>query len=125
TRIGRRRVQAERRQAQRAQHEFVVGRSEHDSALSTDIPGPARGPAACIAPYNGPMERGDAELSETSTASGKRIGGHIVADALVGQDTDTVFGVPGESYLAVLDGLYRHRDRVRFVTCRHEGGAAF
>ncbi len=36
-----------------------------------------------------------------------------------------MFGVPGESYLAVLDGLYRHRDRVRFVVCRQEGGAAY
>jgi len=54
-----------------------------------------------------------------------RVGGHIVADALLGQGVDTVFGVPGESYLAVLDGLYRHRDRVRFVVCRQEGGAAY
>ncbi|HEY0876820.1 MAG TPA: thiamine pyrophosphate-binding protein, partial [Zeimonas sp.] len=53
------------------------------------------------------------------------MGGHIVADALLGQGVDTVFGVPGESYLAVLDGLYRHRDRIRFVVCRQEGGAAY
>ncbi len=55
----------------------------------------------------------------------ERTGGHLVADALLGQGVDTVFGVPGESYLAVLDGLYRHRDRVRFVVCRQEGGAAY
>jgi acetolactate synthase-1/2/3 large subunit len=53
------------------------------------------------------------------------MGGHILADALVQQGVDTIFGVPGESYLAVLDGLYRHRDAVRFVICRQEGGAAF
>jgi acetolactate synthase-1/2/3 large subunit len=53
------------------------------------------------------------------------MGGHILADALVRQGVDTIFGVPGESYLAVLDGLYRHRDAVRFVICRQEGGAAF
>ncbi|HEX8373836.1 MAG TPA: thiamine pyrophosphate-dependent enzyme, partial [Geminicoccaceae bacterium] len=34
-------------------------------------------------------------------------------------------GVPGESYLAVLDGFHAHRDAIRFVTCRHEGGASF
>jgi acetolactate synthase-1/2/3 large subunit len=33
--------------------------------------------------------------------------------------------VPGESYLAVLDGFHEHRDRIRFVACRQEGGAAF
>jgi acetolactate synthase-1/2/3 large subunit len=38
---------------------------------------------------------------------------------------DTVFGVPGESFLAVLDGFHEHRDRIRFVACRQEGGAAF
>ncbi len=60
-----------------------------------------------------------------TTATRERIGGHIVADALLGQGVDTVFGVPGESYLAVIDGLYRHRDRLRFVVCRQEGGAAY
>ena len=54
-----------------------------------------------------------------------RPGGHILADALAVHGVDTVFGVPGESYLAVLDGLYRHRDAIRFVICRQEGGAAF
>jgi len=63
-------------------------------------------------------------LNDTSSVR-ERLGGHIVADALIGQGVDTVFGVPGESYLAVLDGLYRHRDRLRFVVCRQEGGAAY
>lgn len=50
------------------------------------------------------------------------IGGHLIADALAAQGVDTIFGVPGESYLAVLDGLWRHRDAIRFVICRQEGG---
>jgi acetolactate synthase-1/2/3 large subunit len=54
-----------------------------------------------------------------------RSGGQLLADALAVHGVDTVFGVPGESYLAVLDGLYAHREAIRFVTCRHEGGAAF
>src|ERR1700733_3990142 len=37
---------------------------------------------------------------------------------------DLVFGVPGESYIAVLDALYDSSDRMRFITCRHEAGAA-
>jgi acetolactate synthase I/II/III large subunit len=41
------------------------------------------------------------------------------------QGVDTVFGVPGESFLAALDGFHEHRDLIRFVACRHEGGAAF
>ena len=54
-----------------------------------------------------------------------RSGGHLVADALITHGVDTAFGVPGESYLGVLDGLYSHRTDFRFVICRQEGGAAF
>jgi acetolactate synthase I/II/III large subunit len=54
-----------------------------------------------------------------------RIAGHALVEALIEQGIDTCFGVPGESYLAVLDGFHEHRDRIRFVACRQEGGAAF
>ena len=54
-----------------------------------------------------------------------RLAGHALVEALIAQGVDTAFGVPGESYLAVLDGLHEHRDRIRFVACRHEGGASF
>jgi acetolactate synthase I/II/III large subunit len=54
-----------------------------------------------------------------------RIGGHILADALAIHGVDTIFGVPGESYLAVLDGLVRHEAQIKFVICRQEGGASF
>ncbi len=53
-----------------------------------------------------------------------RTGGQLLADALVIHGADTVFCVPGESYLALLDALYDHGDRIKVVTCRHEGGAA-
>jgi acetolactate synthase I/II/III large subunit len=35
------------------------------------------------------------------------------------------FGVPGESYLAVLDGFHAYRENIRFIVNRQEGGAAF
>jgi acetolactate synthase-1/2/3 large subunit len=54
-----------------------------------------------------------------------RIAGHALVEALVAQGVTTAFGVPGESYLAVLDGFHEHRERIRFVACRQEGGAAF
>ncbi|MES2989885.1 MAG: thiamine pyrophosphate-binding protein [Pseudomonadota bacterium] len=54
-----------------------------------------------------------------------RPAGHLLVEALIEQGVDTVFGVPGESYLAVLDGLYEHREHIRFIACRQEGGAAF
>jgi acetolactate synthase I/II/III large subunit len=54
-----------------------------------------------------------------------RSGGQLIADQLIVHGVDTAFGVPGESYLGVLDGLYSHNDRFKFVICRQEGGASF
>jgi acetolactate synthase-1/2/3 large subunit len=53
-----------------------------------------------------------------------RTGGQILADQLARHGAELAFCVPGESYLALLDGLYDHRERVRLVTCRHEAAAA-
>ena len=61
----------------------------------------------------------------TELHSSPRLAGHALVEALIAQGVDTCFGVPGESYLAVLDGLHQHRDRIRFVACRQEGGASF
>jgi acetolactate synthase-1/2/3 large subunit len=54
-----------------------------------------------------------------------RHGGRILADALVGHGARLAFGVPGESFLPVLDGLHDLKDRLKFVICRQEGGAAY
>src|SRR3954463_16284158 len=54
-----------------------------------------------------------------------QIAGHLVVECLAAQGTEIVFGVPGESYLAVLDGFHQYRDRIRFIVNRQEGGAAF
>ncbi|MBU7571876.1 MAG: thiamine pyrophosphate-binding protein [Hydrogenophaga sp.] len=54
-----------------------------------------------------------------------RIAGHLLVECLIVQGVTHAFGVPGESYLAVLDGFHAHADRIRFVTNRQEGGAAF
>jgi acetolactate synthase-1/2/3 large subunit len=51
-----------------------------------------------------------------------RTGGQLLVDQLLVHGADVAFGVPGESYLPVLDAL---RDSpLRYVICRHEGGAA-
>ena len=54
-----------------------------------------------------------------------RHGGKILADALAAQGVRTAFGVPGESFLPVLDGLHDLKDRLKFVICRQEGGASY
>jgi acetolactate synthase I/II/III large subunit len=60
----------------------------------------------------------------TTTDLRSRSGAKILVDALKIHGVDMAFGVPGESYLAVLDALYDARDRIKFVICRQEGGAA-
>ena len=52
-------------------------------------------------------------------------GGQLLVAALLEQGVAHAFGVPGESYLAVLDALHDARERLAFVVCRHEGGAAY
>ncbi|HZF82762.1 MAG TPA: thiamine pyrophosphate-binding protein, partial [Burkholderiaceae bacterium] len=54
-----------------------------------------------------------------------QIAGHLLVECLIAQGVTHVFGVPGESYLAALDGFHDHADEIRFVICRQEGGAAF
>ena len=53
-----------------------------------------------------------------------RTGAQLLVDALKIHGARMAFGVPGESYLAVLDALHDARDRIPFVICRQEGGAA-
>ncbi|MBP9911745.1 MAG: thiamine pyrophosphate-binding protein [Rubrivivax sp.] len=64
-------------------------------------------------------------MSSTAAAPSPRPAGHALVEALIAQGVHTCFGVPGESYLAVLDGFHEFRDRIRFIACRQEGGAAF
>lgn len=55
----------------------------------------------------------------------QRNGGHLLVECLINLGATRGFGVPGESYLAVLDGLHDVQDRFEFVMCRNEGGASF
>ena len=52
-----------------------------------------------------------------------RAADHLV-DQLMAQGTTHVFGVPGESFLPVLDAMHGREDALEFITCRQEGGAA-
>jgi acetolactate synthase-1/2/3 large subunit len=59
----------------------------------------------------------------TLAAPDARTGGRILVDALQVHGVDLAFGVPGESYLDVLNALYD--SSIRFIVNRQEGGAAF
>ncbi|MEM7210946.1 MAG: thiamine pyrophosphate-binding protein [Pseudomonadota bacterium] len=53
-----------------------------------------------------------------------RHAGKLLMECLREQGVERVFAVPGESYLAALDGMHDVND-IELVLTRHEGGAAF
>ena len=55
----------------------------------------------------------------------ERDGGHLLVDQLLIQGVDTVFSVPGESFLPVINAFFDRQKDIKFVVCRQEGGAAF
>lgn len=54
-----------------------------------------------------------------------RNGGQLLVECLCSLGATKGFGVPGESYLAVLDALHDRQGQLDFILCRNEGGAAF
>ena len=52
-------------------------------------------------------------------------GGQALARSLVAEGVDTIFGLPGDQIMHALDALYDERDRIRFVTTRHEQATTF
>ena len=59
------------------------------------------------------------------TTETRKTGGQLLVECVLAQGARAAFGVPGESYLAILDALYDVREQLEFVVCRQEGGAAF
>jgi len=53
----------------------------------------------------------------------QRTGGQLIVSVLESAGVSHCFGVPGESFLGILDALYD--SRIEVVSTRHEGGAAF
>lgn len=48
-----------------------------------------------------------------------------LVECLIANEVEYGFGVPGESYLAVLDALHDVSDKFTFINARNEGGGAF
>ena len=51
--------------------------------------------------------------------------GQAIAESLIAHGVDTVFGIPGAHMYDFNDALARRRDKLRFITSRHEQGAAY
>ncbi len=51
--------------------------------------------------------------------------GELLVERLIENGVDTIFGLPGDGVNAVMEGLRKHQDKIRFVHVRHEESAAF
>jgi pyruvate dehydrogenase (quinone) len=54
-----------------------------------------------------------------------QIASEALIERLADWGVDTVFGLPGDGINGIMEGLRRHRDKVRFVLVHHEEAAAF
>src|SRR5438067_338630 len=54
-----------------------------------------------------------------------KIASELLWERLIDWGVDTVFGLPGDGINGIMEGLRRHRDRIRFVLVHHEEAAAF
>ncbi len=54
----------------------------------------------------------------------KKSGGEILAETLIDEGVDTIFGFPGGAVIAITDDLLKYEDKIKFYLVRHEQGAA-
>lgn len=52
--------------------------------------------------------------------SKKMSGGEAVVETLIANEVKLITGLIGSSTLEILDGLYSHADKIRYIGCRHE-----
>jgi acetolactate synthase-1/2/3 large subunit len=51
--------------------------------------------------------------------------GQAITESLIAHGVDTIFGIPGAHLYDFNDALARRRDKIRFITTRHEQGAGY
>src|SRR5919109_1289006 len=54
-----------------------------------------------------------------------KIASELLVERLIDWGVDVVFGLPGDGINGIMEGLRRHRDRIRFLLVHHEEAAAF
>src|SRR5204862_7310992 len=52
-----------------------------------------------------------------------RTGAQVMCEALVREDVEVMFGIPGGAIMPFYHAMWEYRDRLRHVLCRHEQGA--
>ena len=52
-----------------------------------------------------------------------RTGAQVMCEALVRENVEVMFGIPGGAIMPFYHAMWEYRDRIRHVLCRHEQGA--
>src|SRR5688500_7697665 len=55
--------------------------------------------------------------------SAERTGAQIMCEALVRENVEVMFGIPGGAIMPFYHAMWEYRDHLRHVLCRHEQGA--
>ena len=64
------------------------------------------------------------DATKTTPAKTKQMtGAEIVINALIEQGVEVIFGYPGGAVLPIYDELFKHKDKIKHVLVRQEGGA--
>src|SRR5712691_1131161 len=58
-----------------------------------------------------------------SRPADERTGAQVMCDALVRENVEVIFGIPGGAIMPFYHAMWEYRDRLRHVLCRHEQGA--
>lgn len=69
-----------------------------------------------------PLSRSPFDQVRSNT---EKTAGEAVIETLIDWGVELVFGMPGDNVDGLLNGLYKHQDKIRFVLVRHEENAAF
>src|SRR6202521_2995337 len=65
-------------------------------------------------------------MTDTLPASrpiSERTGAQVMCEALVRENVEVMFGIPGGAIMPFYHALWEYRDKIRHVLCRHEQGA--
>jgi len=74
-----------------------------------------------VARFPVPASRCPSPASSVSTA--ERTGAQVMCEALVRENVEVMFGIPGGAIMPFYHAMWEYRDQIRHVLCRHEQGA--
>ena len=86
--------------------------TELSSPLSVPVPG-----------ASGPLNASRVPRPASRVPSSERTGAEVMCEALIRENVEVMFGIPGGAIMPFYHAMWEYRDCLRHVLCRHEQGA--